>query len=199
MTPPITSTAELHEDLRRYARRYREAAHNVGLTPREYDRFLASIRERRAGYARIPRYLDAMSWASGDRVFAVRNVEIPEGTFGWWVRIVEDHDVVDVFIPNRCGNLAVIRTPIAHVARTVNFVKRFRPFVAKPRYVAQVPSFAPHVDGQPGPIAQPPAVHRIHPMLALLLLPLIALAESHHGGGPPAVLLPVGCTTPAAR
>lgn len=209
LTQPIRSTPELRRDLVRYRRIYRAASERLGLSRREYARIVAHIRRGSVSYGELPQQLDAMTWSANGRVFALRNVDIPKRTFGWQVQLVESHQTVDVYIPARCGNMSVVRTPIAGTERVVQIPapeKKLEPLPTKKAEVAYEAAPAPvpaPVEYAPPSITMhsPPAAHHGHGhWYPLLLIPVIALLGFHgsHSSAPP--VLPIaGCTTPAAN
>lgn len=113
----ITSTPQLQTNVSVNDRIFASAASKIGLTPREYAMFATRVQSRQLAYVTIPRHLDAMAWSSGGRVYAVHDVVIPAGTHGWEVDLVERHSLVAVFVPQRCGNLSVVRRPLPALAR----------------------------------------------------------------------------------
>ena len=56
-----------------------------------------------------------MSGQHDGRVFRVRNVRIPKGVYGWEVDLTEPDYLVKVYVPNRCGNLSLVRVRRAQV------------------------------------------------------------------------------------
>ncbi|HEY9179733.1 MAG TPA: hypothetical protein VIO32_03375, partial [Candidatus Baltobacteraceae bacterium] len=163
----------------------------------------------RLAYVTIPRHLDAMSWRSGNRVRVLYDVVIPANTKGWEVDIDEPGEVVALFIPNKCGNLSLVRRQVPLVAKVTPAEKPLTPVIASATETipAPVPAATPLPYANLG-IAQSPAPpHHTNAWPLLLLLPLAAMLISHGHSpvssspivpalpAPPAP--PVVCPTPA--
>lgn len=201
----VASTGQLQHDLRAQRKIFERAATQLGLTPAEFVALERRIDRGQMTYVIVPRRLDAMSWRSGDRVHVVHDVVIPAGSMGWEVDLAESGNVLAVFIPNKCGNLSLLRKPVVRVARAVKAAHA--PIV----YATPAPD--------PTPTPQPPihvplsnyaastgsAPHRFRAW-PLLLLPIIGMIVSHGHSGPPALTPPAitpvssppiaGCPTP---
>jgi hypothetical protein len=210
----VASTSQLQNDVRRQRAIFEEAGTGLGLTPAEFVQFEQRIADRQLSYVTIPRHLDAMSWRTGSRVHVLRDVIIPADTHGWEVDVVEHGQILALFIPNKCGNLSLLRRPAPALARApqaapVQAVANVAPPTptpapATPPPAAPAPAAAPVASPTPAPIAQLAAstgpAH--HPKLwPLLLLPLIGFIASHGHSGPisltPPIAGPVGAPTPA--
>jgi hypothetical protein len=183
-----------------YRPEYREAARRLGLSRSEYASVLQRIRRGTLSYGELPEQLGAMSYAVRGRVFVLRNVEIPARTYGWQIQLVEPYEVVDVYIPNRCGNISVVRTPISGTVREIAAhnpppVQPLQPREAEISY--QAPPVVDYV-APPVHIASP--VHHHHSWVPLLLIPAIAMLGFHGGSHTtPPLFPPPGCQTPVAR
>lgn len=220
----IDSTSQLQADVSQQRRLFETAGTKLGLTPDEYAQFAARISDRRLAYVTIPRRLDAMTWSSGGRVYVLHDVVIPAQTKGWEIDLQEQHRIVALFIPARCGNLSVLRKPLPALAKAA----------PAPRVAVEAAATAPPQPEQtPAPAVMPaavalpaaaaatpapyttvatatPATHHAR-LWPLLLIPIIALIASHHGGSsvpsvgtttltnPPgsATPPPASCPTPA--
>ena len=215
----VASTQQLQSDVRAQRAVFEAAGRDLGLTSAEFAQFEQRIERRDLTYVVIPRHLDAMSWRSGGRVHVLHDVIVPAGTHGWEVDLREGSQILALFIPNRCGNLSLLRRPAPRLARAPQ-VKALSQAplpapppvalstqapLAPPTPVPAAPTPAPYASlaMSTSPAPAPPAHHfRAWP---LLLIPIVALFASHHGGtgpvvsgplpasGPPAV---VGCPTP---
>ncbi len=223
----VASTQQLQADVTKQRALFAAAGSELGLTPSEYAQFEQRISDRQLAYVTIPRHLDAMSWRSGGRVHVLHDVVIPAGTRGWEVDLREPGRIVALFVPNKCGNLSILRRPAPAIARAP------QPVTATPAPIATlapdaepaVAVFAP----KPAPALAPytsvaastgsaPAHHfRAWPLL--LLVPIVALLAAHgHSTAvsssplmpaiPPAVPPPapaptplpvVGCTPPPSN
>jgi hypothetical protein len=213
----ISSTSQLQADVTQQRRLFERAGTKLGLTPDEYAQFSARISSRRLAYVTIPRKLDAMTWSSGGRVYVLHDVVIPAHTKGWEIDLQEQHQIVALFIPARCGNLSVLRKPMPALAQAA-------PAKAAPAKIAPAPVVAveaaatappqpmPETVALPAaPAATPapytsiatatPATHHAR-LWPLLLIPIIALLASHHGGssipavGSTTLTNPPGAATP---
>lgn len=216
----VASTAQLQNDVSKQREIFAQAGIELGLTPAEFEQFSQRIEQRRLTYVVIPRHLDAMSWRSGGRVHVLHDVVIPARTMGWEVDLAERGQIVALFIPNKCGNLSLLRKPQPVIARTAPIAQ----------HVAQAaPSPTPAATPVPAPAAAPAAApstpapytsvamstgptHHFRAWPLLLLLPVVALIASHgHSSSPitsspltPAIPPPAptpapvaGCPTPS--
>ncbi len=115
----VESTQQLQSDVAQQRAIFSAAGQSLGLTPAEFAQFQRRIANRQLSYVTIPRRLDAMSWRSGGRVHVLHDVLIPAHTMGWEVDLTEHSQIVALFIPNKCGNLSLIRRPAPLLARTM--------------------------------------------------------------------------------
>lgn len=213
----VASTPQLQNDMRSQQAVFEDAALQLGLTPTEFLAVRSRIERGQVTYVTIPRRLDAMSWRSGNRVHVLRDVVIPAKTMGWEVDLAEGGQTLAVFIPNKCGNLSLLRKPAPRLARAAKVLP------ADVSYAVPSPAPAPVTTPAPAPAptaapAQPmqvplsnfaastgtPAPHRFRAW-PLLLLPIIAMFASHGHGGPSPIAPPIatgsvpppaGCATP---
>jgi hypothetical protein len=203
-----TSTAEMRRRVAQNAGVISAAATRIGLTPSQYAQFQAAISNSRVAWVTLPRHLDAMTWQSGSKVYALHDVIIPAGTHGWEVDLHERGRTLALYMPAKCGNLSIVtkNTPVvAHkpVPTRVAALKVAPPPVAE----APIPA-APEVAVAPAPVPEdvPPAPvavaqsafppvaaagHSIVPFLAPLLFGLAALSGGSGSG--PIVAVPSGC------
>lgn len=192
----IDSTQTLQTDVARNQRLFASAGAKLGLSPEEYRQVRERIAMSRLTYVTIPRHLDAMTWASNGRVYAVHDVIIPAGTKGWEIDVPENGQLVAVFIPNKCGNLSVIRKPLPAVASLPTRVEAYRatPAPAPAPQTAPAPAAteAPAPTPTPAPYstlasstapAAPAAASAHHFPWLLLAIPVIALIGGSHSGG----------------
>lgn len=213
----VASTQQLQNDVSRQRDIFEAAGLQLGLTPAEFAQFQRQIAQRRLTYVVIPRRLDAMSWRSGGRVHVLHDVLIPANTMGWEVDLREHDRILALFIPNKCGNLSLLRKPAPLLAHAAPPVVKDVAFVATP---SPAPTLAP----TPAPAATPAVAPTPAPYTSLamstsnapshhfrawplLLLPLIAMLVTHGHSGPAAPMVPalpaaptpppVGCPTPA--
>lgn len=208
----VSSTAQLQSDVRDQSALFAAAGSDLGLSPREYAAFAQRIAGGRLAYVTIPRHLDAMSWRSGTRVRVLHDVIIPANTKGWEIDLSEPGEIVALFIPNKCGNLSLVRRPVPLVASVMPVEKPLAPAVVEAAQFAPTPAPAPVATPLPYAnlaLAQPPSPsHRTNAWPLLLLVPLIAMFASHGHSSPvgfspltpaaPAAPAPVaGCPTPA--
>lgn len=213
----VASTEQLQADVSTQRELFAAAGRGLGLTPAEFARFQERIARRQLSYVTIPRRLDAMSWRSGDRVHVLHDVLIPANTRGWEVDLLEHGQILALFIPNKCGNLSLLRRPAPALARAAAPAPPVQ--VAAAETAAPAPSPTPVET--PAPVSTPapyasvasstgPAHHlRLWPLL--LLLPVVAMLTSHGSSSAPVNLTPqiplvpaaptpppvIGCPTPA--
>ena len=200
----VASTQQLQSDVSKQRAVFQAAGAGLGLTPAEFVQFSQRIADRQLSYVVIPRHLDAMSWRSGGRVHVLRDVVIPPHTMGWEVDLVEHDRIVALFIPNKCGNLSVLRKPAPHLARTAPVETA----VAQAPSPAPAPTLAPaaappSAPATPAPyttvaMSTPAAPAHHFRAWPLLLLPIIALLASHGHSSPPVGTAPLIPAVPAA-
>jgi len=208
----VASTGQLQNDLRRQRALFETAGTRLGLTPAEFAQFAQRIEQGRLTYVKIPRHLDAMSWKSRGSIHVLHDVVIPANTMGWEVDVPEHGQIVAIFIPNKCGNLSVLRRPVPLVAQThvapAPPPARVEAAQTAPPAPSPAPSAAPAQVAMPAAPSTPPpygniaestapapATHHLR-LWPLLLLPLIALFGSHGSSSSP--LGPAPPTPPPA-
>lgn len=212
----VASTAQLQNDMREQREIFETAALQLGLTPSEFLAVQGRIERGQVTYVTIPRRLDAMSWRNGESVHVLRDVVIPAKTMGWEVDLAEDGQTLAVFIPNKCGNLSLLRRPAPRLARAPKVLPASISYATPAPAPVTTPVPAPAPSAVPAAPMQVPlsnyaassgtaAPHHFRAW-PLLLLPVIALFASHgHGGvssaAPPAIAAgsnppPAGCPTP---
>ncbi|HKU66228.1 MAG TPA: hypothetical protein VJP85_00475 [Candidatus Baltobacteraceae bacterium] len=199
----VASTQQLQGDVSKQREIFAAAGRQLGLTSAEFDQFSRRIARRQLTYVVIPRHLDAMSWRSGERVHVLHDVVIPAHTMGWEVDLAEKGQTVALFIPNKCGNLSLLRRPAPLVAR-VDAVQTVAPSPSPSPAPTVAPTQAPAptpAPATPAPytsaaMSTGPAHHfRIWP---LLLLPIVGLIVSHGHSGPPIGTTPLVPSIPPA-
>lgn len=204
----IDSTQTLQTDVARNERLFATAGTKLGLSASEYRQVRERITESRLAYVTIPRHLDAMTWSSNGRVYVLHDVIIPAAVKGWEVDLRENGQMVAVFIPNKCGNLSVVRKPMPAVAVLPTRVEAARTAPAAPAPVAvEAAATAPPPEAAPAPTPAPystlatssapapaPAAAAHHFPWLLLALPVLALVGSHGGGS--THTLPIASTGP---
>lgn len=196
----IQSTDQLQSDVAHYNATFRAAGDRIGLTPKEYASFAQRVAARKVAYVTIPRHLDAMTWGSGGNVYAVDDVIIPPNTKGWEVDLQEGHRVLALFVPARCGNLAVLRKAMPVLAQATH--PHHRKLVAaaavaprKPKAAAALPPVAQAPAAQ-APVAQAPVAQAPAAQAPVAQAPAVGLPPS-----PPPAVAPfqtVATSTPPA-
>jgi hypothetical protein len=207
----VASTSDLQQDVRAQRTVFEAAGTGLGLTPEQFAIFARRIADRQVAYVTIPRHLDAMSWRSGGRVHVLRDVIIPAGTHGWEVDLVDHGQILALFIPNKCGNLSLLRRPAPALARSLppqhvaNVAPPPAPAPAAPATPAPVfaPAPVPESASTPAPYASlasstGPAPSHHAKLWPLLLLPVIAFFAMHGHAGPIA-LTPSGTLPPVPQ
>ncbi|HEY8314941.1 MAG TPA: hypothetical protein VIG51_12340 [Candidatus Baltobacteraceae bacterium] len=121
----LDSASSLQTNVARNQVLFATAGRKLGLSKAEYAQLRDRIDSSRLAYVTIPRHLDAMTWSNAGRVYVVRDVRIPANTRGWEVDLRENGQIVALFIPQKCGNLSLVRRPAPALAR-----------VSKPVHVA---------------------------------------------------------------
>lgn len=182
----IASTPQLQTDVKVNHRLFETAGMKLGLTPAQYAEFLSRIDQKQLTYVTIPRRLDAMSWSSGGQVYVLRDVVVPADTMGWEVDLVQQHEVLALFVPARCGNLSILRKPLPVIAKAAPKPVAVlaaatappMPAVVVPQAPAPTPTAAPY-ESVAG--STPTVTHHFR-LWPLLLVPIVGFLASHGGG-----------------
>ena len=112
MASPPGSPEDVWNATREHSQLFTDAAHRIGLSDAEYQSFRNALLDGKALYVKLPRRMDAMSGARGGSVYAVKNAVMTTSVMGWKVTLAGG---TDIYVPQVCGNLSVLRHPrIAH-------------------------------------------------------------------------------------
>lgn len=195
------SSAGLKTNIAQRQALFQQAAMKLGVSASEYASLRQQIAASRYSWVTVPRHLDAMSWASHQRVHVIRDVMIPAGINGWEVDVRQNNQILALFMPAICGNLSLIRKNMPVVAKVAPAKTVAK--VAPPP--APVPVGAPPqvlgVETAPAPpadtVVTAAAVHHVS-LLPLLLgiIPFIAGGgggSTSHGSSPPPPPIICGC------
>jgi hypothetical protein len=204
----IDSTRQLQREFATNDALLAQAGSDIGLTPVQYRDVRTAIASGRARYVELPRHIDAMSGDHAGRVFAVQNIRIPSGVYGWEVDLNDGHNLVKVYVPNRCGNISLVRTRRAEVLASApvyhDTPAQVDAFTPLPATYSAPPDAAPAVAYAPTlslPQMAAPAVAHHLALVPFLLGGAVAgfLAAGGHGAGvtignrpstPPVVVTP---------
>jgi hypothetical protein len=159
-TPPVTADDVL-ASVQDNPARFDRARAALGLSKGEYAEFRSALLDGDEQYRPLPRRFAGMTGYSPRRggVYVVKNAYIPATSdpgMGWVVTL---RDGKQIWIPRRCGNLAVVNAPaiavrpVAHRAVAVVPKRAHVPAPAPPQAVAVVPP----VDTPPAPAPAAPA------------------------------------------
>ncbi len=107
-----TNAQELKYNFKHHEAEMRQAAAAIGLTREQYEQFRLQLDVARPAWVTIPRHLDAMTWASYGQVHVLHDVIIPANQKGVEVDLQAPGKNIALFLPAKCGNLSVIRTPV---------------------------------------------------------------------------------------
>jgi hypothetical protein len=215
----LDSTATLRANVTRNQRLFSTAGKRLGLNAAEYEQLRRRIASSHLAYGTIPSHLDAMTWSRNGHVYVVRDVNIPPNTQGWTIELHETGQIVDLYIPNRCGNLSVVRKAVPVVGRSLRPAQPLAaatavpsrdtaltplPVAPPPALPAPVPTAGPFVRQFTAPVAA--GTHHANALLPILGLIAIGFLAGGHGGGtsahpigPPGIAPGpgLGCPTPA--
>jgi len=130
------------------------AAKTIPLTQGEYEALSAELTKPTVlQYGPIPRRLDAMT--SGPAPYhAIHNVLIPPNQHGWHLTFSHGIHRTDIYIPNACGNVSVVRTIERPRKVAAARFKRKPPMEAPaplPPTAAPAPELTPPPTPTPGP------------------------------------------------
>jgi hypothetical protein len=106
MVAQPTTATEIWSATREESKFYTQAAHRLGLSDSQYHEFRSDLLEGKALYVKLPRRLDAMSGIHEGRIYVVKNARLTSRQMGWKVALA---DGTDVYVPQACGNLSLIR------------------------------------------------------------------------------------------
>lgn len=169
-TPP-SSAEEVWNATREHSRLFTDAAARIGLTPGEYTEFRKSLLDGKAVYVRLPRRLDAMSGDRRGSVYAVHNAVMTTPVMGWRVALANG---AQVYVPQACGNLSLLRPPVvAHAPKA----RPLAPIAKRAKLneaIATVPKEVPVIATAPDAVAAP--VVPIVAMAPVAAAPVIAAA-----------------------
>lgn len=107
-----SSTAVLQSKVSAHEDRIVIAAGELGMYPDETAELLRKVRQHDLQWVEIPRHLDGMAWIRHDQVRVTPDVIIPAQIYGWEIDIPSQHGELFAFLPQVCGNLAVIREKV---------------------------------------------------------------------------------------
>ncbi len=184
----IASTPQLQETFARQDSVLAQASDEIGLTSSQYAQVRRAVASGTARYVELPRHIDAMSGLRRGHVFVVHNIRIPSGVYGWEVDVNEPNDVMQVYVPNRCGNISYVRV---HRTQVMAMAPVHHVLPAQ-RVAAAIPIPSPVTIETPAPLpsvvalAAPEAVAATH---HLALIPWLiggligGILVSHGGGG----------------
>lgn len=184
-----SSSAALKTNVARHQQLLESAAAKMGLSPGEYSSFRQQIAASHYTWVTVPRHLDSMSWASGQRVHIIRDVMIPAGTNGWEVDLRHNNQILALFMPAVCGNLSLIRKNMPVVAKVVphapKLVAKAAPAPMAPPVAVGMPPQVMGVESAPAPPADTVvAAGTVHKASLLpLLLGIIPFIIGGGGGG----------------
>ncbi len=195
---PIASTTQLQADFRANQALISRAGDRLGLTSADMVKVRSAIARGNVRYVIMPHHLDGMAGAYAGHAFAVHDAVVPAKVYAWEVDVEEPDAVVQVFVPNKCGNISYIRSPRRIVALRYTYVAPHS--AAKPddlaAYAPPAPAFAlqstsaapaapaPRVSLASVSISSNTVAPRHHfAILPWLALGLIGIALSEHGHG----------------
>ncbi len=108
----MNSTADLQQRVMERRAMFETAAADLGLTDAETSDLISRIMSNRVRWVRVPRHLDAMTWAWDGSVYMYRDVVIPADEYGWEVDLRVGSNVHALFIPAACGNLSLVERSV---------------------------------------------------------------------------------------
>lgn len=112
----MSSTSELQARVAERRQMFDVAALDLGLTQAETSQLVTQIMSGRVRWVRIPRHLDAMTWAWDGSVYMYRDVVIPADEYGWETDIRVGSNIHELFIPAACGNLSLVERSAPQVS-----------------------------------------------------------------------------------
>jgi|SRR5579872_374800 len=186
------STAAQLSKLLQHEALVQEAAGKLGLTPDEFNAFMRQWRMHQIRWVEIPRHLDGMTWAAGNRVHVLKDVYIPANTMGWEVDVKGHDRTLSLFLPAACGNLSLVRRAkqIVHAPLPKPLPSAQPSTPPTPQETeappTPVPEATPEVAVAPAVVAA--ASHPLWPYLVPLILTTVHAGGGGYGeppGGPP--------------
>ena len=179
------STAQMRERVARNEGRLAAAARELGLTSDQYEEFHSALDDSRVAWTTVPRHLDAMTWRSGETVYALHDVVIPAHVHGWEVDLHRGNKTLALYMPATCGNLSIVRTSFVPKPKPVALVAPARvvPVAAAP--AAPPPPPPPNDSETTVAAAEPeyPPVAAVPVSHGFSFLPLLAGLAALGGGG----------------
>ncbi|MGZ3530684.1 MAG: hypothetical protein ACXWNK_00305 [Vulcanimicrobiaceae bacterium] len=169
-----SSTAMLQAKVSAHEDRLVAAASELGMHSDETETLLRKVRHHDLQWVEIPRRLDGMAWLTHGHVRVLRDVIIPAKSYGWEIDIPSEHGELFAYLPQECGNLAVIREKVL----AAHFVVPVNPQPEEPVHFSFQPDY-PDVQA-PAPLAYTPD------------LPSIQAPPTSHSRFPWLLLLPIG-------
>jgi hypothetical protein len=174
----LHSTSELQQRVSERHDMFVTASEDLGLTDAETAELQQKILTGDVRWVRVPRHLDAMTWAWDGSVYMYRDVVIPPSEYGWEIDLPVGSAVHALFIPAACGNLSLVERsrPVAYVPPP------------RPQYVPPPPARCPN-----GMLGTPPnCYYRPPPPAAAAPPPAITPAVVQYvPTGPPWWVVPL--------
>ena len=172
------------------SRIYTDAAKKLGLTPKEYEDFRNALLDGKAIYVHLPKRLDGMAGYRNGEVYVVRKAVITTpNVMGWEVSLA---DGARIYVPQLCGNLSLLRTPVVahrvvpkHVYTVARRVAPTPAPAATPAPPETQVAIQPPVEVAPAPIAPVAAAVTHSQPWWLLLVPLPWLFNGGSNSPPP--------------
>jgi hypothetical protein len=178
---------------------WKRAARAIGLTPAEYRQVHDDFVSGNYTHRSLPRRLDAMSGDRRGTVYAVHNAVIKSPSASWpaGYRVVLA-DGAQVYIPDICGNLSVLRSPqrLAKLPPITHAPPHYRLALASTPIDQPVTVTPPDVPAQPA-IAQAVPATIAHAGCAwwCFAAPLLGIVPAvDHGSSTPPTLSAPPCT-----
>ncbi len=113
MATEPTSADEVLYATRSHSELYADAAHDLGLSPKQYGEFRSRLMDGKVVYVRLPHHLDGMAGQHHGHAYALKNVNVTQASMGWKVALT---DGTTIYVPQICGNLSVLRGKPVHIA-----------------------------------------------------------------------------------
>lgn len=109
---PVIGSIRSTAVLRAHAHELIAASKTLDLTQGESDALSDALLHypKLFGYGPIPRHLDAMTGGGPDGYHVIRNVIIPPNQYGWELAFSHGTTRTVFYIPNRCGNVSIVRS-----------------------------------------------------------------------------------------